>query len=65
MYKRSIYTFLDFLGDIGGLLDAFKLLGAGLINLLYGRSLSNYLLSNLFFDDPNEIDDQIPAQTLN
>lgn len=60
-YQRSIYTFLDFLGDIGGLLDAFKLLGAALINLIYGSSLSNYLLTNLFYDAPSNKGSQIPV----
>ena len=28
VYKRSIYTVLDWLGDLGGLIDALKGLGA-------------------------------------
>ena len=29
MYKRAIYTFFDWLGDIGGLFDALEFLGGG------------------------------------
>ena len=43
---------------MGGLLDAFKLLAATLISLIYGSSISDYLLTNLFFDDPNNNDSE-------
>ena len=39
VYQRTIYTFLDFLGDVGGLLDGLKLIGATFIGFIYGSSL--------------------------
>lgn len=39
VYKRTIYTFLDFLGDVGGLLEGLNLIGAALIGLIYSSSL--------------------------
>ena len=48
---------------MGGLLDALKLLAFALINILYGSSLSNYLLTNLFFTDPKNDDSQIQPRT--
>ncbi len=33
-HSRSIYNFLDFLGDIGGLLDALKLIAGAFLSLL-------------------------------
>ena len=27
VYKRSIYTFFDWLGDVGGLLDGLRIIG--------------------------------------
>ncbi len=47
---------------MGGLLDAFKLLAAFIISLVYGSSLSNYLLTNLFYDDAkNESSPRAPS----
>ena len=39
VYQRTIYTFLDFLGDVGGLLDGLKLIGSALIGFSYASSL--------------------------
>ena len=55
VYERAVYTFLDFLGDVGGLLDALKLIGASLISLIYGGSLSTFLLSQLFYSRPDKV----------
>ena len=33
IYKRSIYTILDVIGDIGGLLDGLKALGSIIISI--------------------------------
>ena len=52
--QRAIYTVLDFLGDVGGLLDGLKLIGASIISLFYGNSLSDFLLSQIFFDRPKQ-----------
>ena len=38
-HKRSIYNFLDFLGDVGGLLDALKLIAWSLVSLVSQGSL--------------------------
>ena len=38
-YKRSIYGVLDFLGDIGGLLDALKLIASSVIGLITSRGV--------------------------
>ena len=62
--QRSIYTLLDFLGDIGGLFDALKVLGLFFIfgyNLLFGSILEKFLLSKIFLIDPSlGKDDQQP-----
>ena len=39
VYQRTIFTFLDFLGDVGGLLDGLKLIGAPLVGLIYASSI--------------------------
>ena len=55
-HSRSIYTILDFLGDLGGLYDALRLIGSGLI-FLYSNFVSNeftmYLVRSLS-SNPNE-----------
>ena len=51
MYKRSIYTFFDWLGDVGGLMDALRLIGQFLMTLytlIIGNPLSAFLVSSLF-----------------
>ena len=51
MYKRSIYSFFDWLGDVGGLLDGFRLVG-GIVMTVYtlvvGNPLSAFLVNSLF-----------------
>ena len=51
-HSRAIYGILDFLGDVGGLFDALKLIAAGIISLFTSGSLPNYLVSKLFFFKP-------------
>ena len=47
VYKsRTVYSILDFLGDIGGLSDALQYIGQILIWLLQGSGLITYLVSN-------------------
>jgi len=46
--KRNVYTVLDWLGDIGGLLDALSLIAGTVISLVAGRILQVSLLSNIF-----------------
>ena len=54
IYKRSIYTTLDWLGDVGGLSDALRLLGSGIMylyTLAFGNSLNMFLLRKIFIRD--------------
>ena len=49
--KRSIYNGLDFLGDVGGLLDGLTAIGSLLMTFfcfLFGNPLDSYLLKSLF-----------------
>ena len=51
MYKRSIYSFFDWLGDVGGLLDGFRYLGAIVMTFyttVIGNPLSAFLVHSLF-----------------
>ena len=51
LYKRQIYTILDLLGDVGGLLDALKAFGSLLITLwfwLTGDPVSQFLIESIF-----------------
>ena len=48
---RSIYNFLDFLGDVGGLFDMLCIVATVLLlvsTFIFGSGLSQYLLSNIF-----------------
>ena len=50
-YKRSIYTALDFLGDVGGLLDGLRLVGNIIMagyTLTFGNPLNAFLMNSLF-----------------
>ena len=46
--SRSTYSGLDFLGDLGGLFDAFYVLGSMILAPVSGFALNARLLSNLF-----------------
>ena len=50
VYSRSIYNALDFLGDVGGLFDALKLICIGILSIL-GTSdgLPSRLIGRLFY----------------
>ena len=51
VHKRQIYTILDLLGDVGGLLDALKAFGSIIILLhfkLVGDPVIKYLLESIF-----------------
>ena len=54
---RSIYNALDYLGDIGGLLDMLRLLGGGYLSffvMIVGDSLKLSIFKGLFvIDDGN------------
>ena len=52
-YTRSVYSILDFLGDVGGLLSILLPIGGALIALLdqlFDRTLDSYIISKVFFD---------------
>ena len=52
MYSREIYNVLDFLGDIGGLFDALKIIGASIIGIFGSGGLKLGLIGRLFFKKP-------------
>ena len=54
-HKRSVYTSLDLLGDIGGLLDALKSISSVIVTLyfsIFGNPMHEYLLKALFLSNP-------------
>ena len=54
IHSRSVYTFLDFLGDIGGLLDMLIQLASFLWTVAFavsGSELTRFLISALFVRD--------------
>ena len=56
-YKRSIYTTLDLLGDIGGLFDALKGISSFIVAFyfnIFGDPIQSYLLTALFLRNPKE-----------
>ena len=51
-YTRSVYSILDFLGDVGGLLSILLPIGGAFISLLdqiFDRTLDSYLISKVFY----------------
>ena len=53
-HTRSIYSPLEFLGDVGGLIDAFSYIGSilvGIIQLITGSGLNKHLLKRIFTKD--------------
>ena len=52
-YTRSVYSILDFLGDVGGLLSILLPIGGAFISLLdqfFDRTLESYIVSKVFFN---------------
>ena len=47
-HSRSVYSILDYLGDVGGLLDALKLIASASIAPFGGYSYITVLLTKLF-----------------
>ena len=65
VYKRQVYTALDWLGDVGGLSDALRLIGQGIMylyTLIFGNPLSSNLLKNIFVRDSKR-GDSIKGET--
>ena len=52
VFKRQVYTILDVIGDIGGLLDGLHVLGMIVISFkisIFGNPLTIFLLGKVFF----------------
>ena len=52
-YNRSVYSVLDFFGDIGGLLSIMLPIGGALVALLdeiFDRTLDNFIIQKVFFN---------------
>ena len=49
IHSREIYNALDLLGDVGGLFDGLRLIGANLVLLLTTGSLQLKLIGKIFF----------------
>ena len=50
-YTRQIYSGLDLIGDVGGLLDGLRLLGymiLGVLQFIFGSTFESYLLNKLY-----------------
>ena len=59
-HKRSIYSFFDLLGDLGGLFDALTRISSLIVIILFkifGNPLDEYLLENLFLRNPKQKSD--------
>ena len=48
VYARTIYSSLDFLGDVGGLSDAIRAIGTILIWMFESQGVIAFLIVNLF-----------------
>ena len=49
IHSREIYNALDFLGDVGGLFDGLKLIGAGFVALFGPGGLQLSLIGKFFY----------------
>ena len=47
-YQRAVYSVLDYVGDVGGLLDGLKLIASTLIAPFSSYSFITLLLEKLF-----------------
>ena len=50
---RNVYTIWDVLGDVGGLIDMFRILALPIVtfaNMLVGTGLTRFLLQAIFFN---------------
>ena len=53
-HSRSIYNSLDFLGDVGGLMEGLKMVATPFLGLLSNGGLSRWFISQIFFRNPSE-----------
>ena len=52
IHTRSIYSFFDWLGDVGGLFDGLNLIGSIVMyfySLIHGNPIADYLLKKIYF----------------
>ena len=52
LYKRIVYTFWEFFGEIGGFLEILTIFGGFIVsigNIISGSDLEGYLISQLFY----------------
>lgn len=52
-YKRSVYSILDFLGDLGGLLSILLPIGGiivAFLDELFNRTLDSYVFRKVFYN---------------
>ena len=59
-HNRTIYTFFDVLGDIGGLFDALTRISSLIVIILFkifGNPFDEYLLEHLFLRNPKQKSD--------
>ena len=59
-HSRSIYSFLDLLGDVGGLFDALTGIFSLVVSLsfsVFGNPLNAYLLKAVFLRNPKHSND--------
>ena len=52
-YSRSVYSILDFLGDVGGLLSILIPIGGGIaavLDYLFDRTLYYFIIKMVFFN---------------
>ena len=55
--NRNVYSYLDWIGDVGGLVDGLNLILAGIVGLLNFNSYNAYMVSHLFrIDEKSELD---------
>ena len=67
VYKRSIYTFLDLLGDVGGLLDGLRIFGgmaASLYTCIFGNPLIAFIVNAVYKVDKKTSRSESPASEL-
>ena len=63
---RSIYTFFDLLGDVGGLFDAMKGIAQVIVAFyfsIFGNPLHGYILNALFLRNPKQIEQNKTTRT--
>ena len=60
VHSRTIYSFLELLGDVGGFYDALRLIGAGFM-AIFPTGLADFLIRSVFTEQEN-VDPQKPDE---